>query len=258
MLCGVGCVIKYYIGHAVDKTISNRTGGGGVVTAMLINALNQGLITEAILVKNSAPLPIRARCTTASDIMSCSGSKYIYRPFVPEGLSNRSAVVGLSCEFNKKPVPFYKVGLFTGLCCGEKAYDELFQILGIRKKDIVQHRFREKKKNIIVLRNGKEITYPTSWWLSYAYSCENSNLTPRPSCIRCRDNTNHHSDISVGDWSFGKSVVLIRNERGQELFDSAIWNEYIQINAITELEFIKKKTNSRSYVQKEIKGGFAL
>lgn len=186
------------------------------------------------------------------DISSLRGSKYIQAKMgdcynqVKEDLNDGKSVLftGTACQVN---------GLFSFL---GKKYSNLFTI------DVICHgaptpkywqKFIEGKKVQKINFRAKD-----GGWENYTYGMKlNDTYIPydknkfmslyvkdyaiRPSCYECVCKQNKKSDITLGDfWGIekiepsmsdnkGTSVVFVRTQRGQELFDSKknriIWKE---------------------------------
>ncbi len=118
---------------------------------------------------------------------------------------------------------YNSVKLLIGLMCSE-CFDfetlvekHLHRELGLNLKDIIK--INIKGKMIITMKNGQILTLPLTEVKKYA----------RKSCISCSDFSSELADISVGGLGLeGWSFVVVRSERGEELFSSAEKAKIIQ------------------------------
>ncbi len=79
----VGVVRECYSGYAVDPKIRDKSYAGGVLTAMLVSALESGEIDAAVVTGFDIERPWRVVtkiATTAKEIMESTGSKYQPHP----------------------------------------------------------------------------------------------------------------------------------------------------------------------------------
>ncbi len=254
-------IMEYFIARGIKHNASKKDGGGSVVTPLIVSAMNHSIIDKAFLVHCPVSKPRRKMCSSVEDVLNCRGSKYMFCLFDDVGLDKRTVVTGLSCQFSDEDVPYYKIGLFTGLCPSVRAYEYLYEIMGIEEKDIRLHVFRKlidgKMMNIIKMKDGRKIRYPTAWWTKIAYTNKAEELTPfGVSCMICKDNTNSNSDISVGDVKRGWSMVIVRTKKGKRLMDCATLRGYVEAKPIEYGDFLRMKGSSRAFRQKEILGGF--
>ncbi|MHA1242912.1 MAG: coenzyme F420 hydrogenase/dehydrogenase beta subunit N-terminal domain-containing protein [Promethearchaeota archaeon] len=107
---------SYSIGHyqklmaakSNDETVLRRAQNGGVVSSLLIHALESGLIDGVLLTDKDDkwfPKPVIAR--TPDEILSCVGSKYTisptlitYREAIREFKLEKLAFVGVPCQIH--------------------------------------------------------------------------------------------------------------------------------------------------------------
>ena len=106
----IGNYLNCYVGHATDYDIRYNSASGGLVTALLIFALEEGLIDGALVtrMKKDKPLepePFIAR--TREEIIEARGSKYCpvpanvaLREILEANEGERFAVVGLPCHIH--------------------------------------------------------------------------------------------------------------------------------------------------------------
>ncbi|MHA1378947.1 MAG: Coenzyme F420 hydrogenase/dehydrogenase, beta subunit C-terminal domain [Candidatus Helarchaeota archaeon] len=249
---------EYPLGHykritvakTTDEVISEIATDGGVVTSILLNLLEKGIIDGAILSKKTGPFsrePIIA--TTKQDIIDSAGSTFDtshsihemskYSTYTPTITSlkvsdekefKRLAVVGSPCQVTTMRkmqmlgvVPSNNIEYILGLFCTENfSFDKLHKEklekeLGIKIEDIKKVNIKEDL--IIELKNGKRVNV----------SFEKLEAYMRPACRVCKDYSNHFADISFGGLGSpdGFTTVLIRTKVGEEIYDRAVQQKYI-------------------------------
>lgn len=233
--------LGYYLtciaAQSTDKNVLSIAQNGGLVTTLLLHAMEIGMIDAAVVTirdENWMPRPIVAR--TPEEIKMAAGSKYVmsptvsaYRQVISDPSIKRVAFVGLPCQvralrkLERNPMVQEaggKIELIISLLCHRNfSYDCLF-------KNIIEERFGVKPSEIkkmdiwkgmlmVYTKDGKELSLPVRELRNCIW----------PSCEYCTDFTGILADISVGnaglvdnDWS----LVLIRSEKALKLVDSAI------------------------------------
>lgn len=267
----VGNFRKCYIGYANDQVLRHSSTSGGGVTALLMYALEQGLIEGAIVTRMEAGNPPRAKAfiaTTTDEILAAVGSKYCPVSFAEclRFLENgkRYAVVGLPChiygirklaEFNARIRN--SVSLYLGILCGGMpSYFGTLYILrnyDMEKHYITKFEYRGGGWPGRLLIRGKKQTpnrqveicvpYPEYWRDAYQF------FFPYR-CTLCHDGFNEFSDISFGDaWlprltkksKKGVSLIITRTEAGERFIQEAFQKGYVQINPIKVQDVIKSQ-----------------
>ncbi|TFG22476.1 MAG: hypothetical protein EU529_10325 [Promethearchaeota archaeon] len=258
----LGCYQRAIVARSSDELILKKAQNGGIITTLLIHALNTGYVDGVLLIDKDEdwrPIPVVAR--TAEQIIASSGSKYTIAPtLLPYGDAihkyklERLAFVGMPCQIQAvrklqiDPPLSNKLGKFKmilGLfCTSNYSYDLIKKYLKnnlglklgeIQKFDIIQG------KLIVLLRNGKIREIPLKDVKSYQW----------PSCQYCKDYTAEFADISVGSVGAPSekwNSVIIRSDAGKKLFDDVVTSKKIEFSNkidITKIEqaSLKKKSN---------------
>jgi len=227
-----GIYRRLVVAQAIDGKILSVSQDGGVVTALLLSALENGFIDSAIVsgVNKEKPfLPIPKLATTPSEILECAGTRYFYSPNIlalTDGLKQKKekiAFVGTPCQIHairniqmaglKKyanPLKFL-IGLMCSECFTYEGLMEkhIHETLSLNLHDI--RKMNIKGKMLVTTEFGVK-TVPLVEIKQYA----------RKSCSFCGDFSSELADISVGglgldSWTF----TVIRTERGEELFSNA-------------------------------------
>ena len=224
-----GHFVQAYFGYATDEAVRARASSGGIVSALLIHALETGQIDGAFLVRDTPGKPFSPSYELAADreaVLAAAGSKYWPAP-VAQRLGDilrgegRYAFVGVPCEIQalRKAQGVYKalqrkVAFSVGLFCGRRA-TILGQALtlrkfGLRPEDVVEMAYRRGDwpgHLVVRMRDGAEVHMPREAHLK-GFS---GHLCPHPRCVLCHDSLAELADISVGD-----SLRLEHERRGNE------------------------------------------
>jgi coenzyme F420 hydrogenase subunit beta len=246
---------------STDERILKVSQNGGVVSTLLIHALERGIIDGALLTgvdENWYPKPFITR--TPEEILSCTGSKYtisptlsIYKNAVEVFELGKLAFVGMPCQIKaarklqlSSPLSTEngKFTLIIGLFCYSNYSYDLMRVyvqeqLGIplntvKKIDVSRGKFYVYKND------GSVVETPIKNTKKYDWS----------SCRYCKDYCAETADISIGsvgayknDWN----SVILRTDIGKELFNEAVGAKKIKISQEIdqmkiEKESMRKKT----------------
>jgi coenzyme F420 hydrogenase subunit beta len=257
-----GVYRRLALAQAKNEEILKMGQDGGVVTALLLFALKNGLIDGAIVAGTSLEkpfLPVPRLATTSEEIVKCAGTKYCYSPNIlalaeaVEQKKTNIAFVGTPCEVRAvrrmQMVGLRKfvapVKFVIGLMCSECfAYEGLVkkhlgETSGLNLNSI--RKINIKGKMLITTELGVK-----------TISLAEAKQYARASCRFCDDFSAELADISAGglgldDWTF----VVLRTEKGEELFSKAektgilnvktVDNELNALNLLNKLSKKKKE-----------------
>lgn len=254
-----GIALNTYIGKAVNRKLFSNAQSGGVVSAILDRALENGFIKSAITVSMKPGIPPRPFVNVSKNIQEIiKGQKSKYSP-VPLLVFLRKlktedcpiAVVGTSCHIHglrnilDKIPKFRNSILFTvGLICDRvltyAAIDYLIAKSKIdRNFDAILH-FRDKSVSgypgdvHVIPVNGKSVVIPSN------FRIEIKNYFTPARCRICFDKMNVFSDITVGDphgiscidKKLGETAFLVRTELGMNIVQSAFRDKAINFRPI--------------------------
>lgn len=159
----LGNYFDCYVGHSTTESIRFSSSSGGIVTQLLLYALNSGFIDGALITQMSAKTPLEPEvfiARTREKIISGSKSKYC--PVnISMGLKHilkfdgRYAVVGLPCHihgirkaqlYNKKLAE--RIVLTIGLFCARATCFEGTQFylksIGVSKSSLISISYRDQ------------------------------------------------------------------------------------------------------------------
>lgn len=281
----LGNYINCYAGYSTNEGIRYNSSSGGLVTALLIFALEEGIIDGALVtrMKKDKPLepePFVAR--TREEIIEASKSKYCPVPanvalkkIMESSDGERFAVVGLPCHIhgirkaqNLDKRLKEKVILTLGLMCGHtpnfKATEAFLDMhWNIKKEDVKKLDYRGSGwPGLLKCKlNGKDLSIDQNKCWKFIGS---SFFSP-DRCLICADFTAELADISFGDaWlpelrndKKGCSIVISRTASSEMILKQMIDRGKIVFRNSSRMEVIKsqfvpiynKKFNIKSYYQ---------
>jgi coenzyme F420 hydrogenase subunit beta len=245
-----------------DENVFRLAQNGGVVSTLLIHALETGLIDGVLLTnmdENWYPKPTIAR--TPDEILSCAGSKYTiapsiatYKDAVYDLKLKKLAFVGMPCQiravrklqlFSPLSEEYGKFKLIIGLYCSSNYSYDLMKLFvqgklkvplsKVKKIDISRGRFK------VYTQNGLTKEVPVKETMKYYWS----------GCQYCRDYSAEFADISIGSVGASKNdwnSVIFRTDIGTSLFNDALEAKKIILSNELDLsrierEALRKKTN---------------
>jgi coenzyme F420 hydrogenase subunit beta len=215
---------------------------GGVVSALVIHALESGVVDAALLTKYSerkGVLPRPAVARNREEVLACAGSKYTAAPTLSMlnellGTGEKIAVVGRPCQvtairkmqrYDDRP-EVKNIRLLFGLFClwalEYRRYasylNDQVDLKRVKKIDI------PKNDDFIVYTNGGTARVPIDKVKSFI----------RPTCQVCFDVTAELADISLGstEWQDDWNTMLVRSKAGDKLVQDAL-----KAKAISTKEF---------------------
>lgn len=262
----IGNYLNCYVGHSKDYGIRYNSSSGGLVTQLLIFALEKGIIDGALVTRMSDKDPLRPEpfiAKTREEIISASKSKYCPVPAnvaLKEILNSggRFAVVGLPCHIHglRKAMSMNRklresIHLTFGLMCsGNRSFlatEYVLQRLGTTKANVVKLDYRGDGylgSMRVKLKNGREKSVPyieyDRWLRSFFYL---------PRCTLCIDHTCEMADISFGDnclpefqeESVGSSIIICRTKPAEELVAAALSSGSIELSDVECSRVVQSK-----------------
>jgi coenzyme F420 hydrogenase subunit beta len=251
--------------RASDEMVHKMGQDGGLVSAILIWAMDQGYIDGALTSFLEGEVgEWKARPGVAAnrdEVLASAGSRYTYSAntlALPEararGLS-KLALVGMSCQSSVPPVMWHrKVGKVSkpiifniGLLCSKTFDDAIFEELfeakyGLRKQDMVKMNIKGVFQ--IWMRDGAY----------HEINLKECHAWTREGCNSCPDFAAEHADISTGgigkynDWT----LTIVRTDLGREIIQRMIADGSIEARpgdddpgAIALLRKLAEKSRAR-------------
>ena len=254
----IGNYLNCYIGHSTDYDTRYNSSSGGLVTQLLIFALEEGIIDGALVtrMKKDNPLepePFIAR--TREEIIEASKSKYCPVPvnialkeILESGEGMKFAVVGLPChihgirkaeQINKKLKE--KIVLHIGIFCDHTpnfwGTELLLERMKTKREEVIKLDYRGAGwpgSMKICLKDGEQLQLQSYWSFIGLYF-----FTPLR-CLMCSDGVCELADISFGDaWlpelsddKIGKSIIVSKNKIGEKILQMMKLKNKIEVNKV--------------------------
>ena len=268
----VGHFIEAYSARTKIKEISDICQDGGISSTCLHYLFENNKIDLALGAKMSNTLwrPEPVLLKNKEDILSTAGTKYVNNPNLQllnqnELKDKKIAVVGVPCQMQALlkskiyDIGFpslnninYRIGIF---CMESFSYESLLKICEKLNVDINNAKKMDinKGKFFVYTKNGEELNIPIK---------EISHLG-REDCEMCYDLTSESADISIGSIGSpsGWNTVLVRTEKGKELYEELISSNLIESKPIEDvkpglplLQRIagSKKNNSKKHINSKL------
>ena len=283
----IGNYLNCYIGHSTDYDIRYNSASGGLVTQLLIFALEEGIIDGALVtrMKKDNPLepePFIAR--TKNEIIEASKSKYCPVPanialkeILKSNEEEKFAVVGLPCHIHgiRKAEQINnslkeKISLHIGIFCGHSpnfmATKFLLRQTNIKEEDIRELNYRGEGwpgKMYIELKNGNEkfIKYGEYWDKGFGlYFFPNR-------CTLCCDGICEFADVSFGDaWlpelrkdeAIGKSIIISKTKIGDEILQKCHAKKKIGLNKIAVEKVIASQKTMLNFKKRSFQARLSI
>ena len=243
----IGTYKKIVIAQATDNAAEKRFQYGGVVSALIIYALEKGHIKSAVLTdRGNHRSPAGKLVKNREDVLDCVGSRYsgsgslsALNTAISAGES-RLGVVGLPCQMEalarmKRMTPdgeerSNRIGLRIGLFCTWAIdYRRLNMFLKnkgvegpIQKYDIPPP---PAEKFQVQNENG---------WIDFPLS--DIRQIVQKGCGLCQDMTAEWADISVGavEGRDGWNTVVVRTDTGSRIMNMAIEDDRLLTSHLPE------------------------
>jgi len=228
-----GIYRRMVIARTRDDRVRKVCQDGGVVTSLLLYALNEGIIDGAVVSGLDREKPLMAAprlAESAEEIIESAGTRYTYSPnmlalkdAVARGKKSL-AFVGTPCQIQAvRRIQALPLGRFArrlnftiGVFCSECfSYEGLVnglmkEELGINPKEV--KKVNIKGKLIITTVRGDVKTVSLKEAKKYVSNCVSA----------CQDFSAELADISVGGLGLdGWTFVILRTERGEKIFEEA-------------------------------------
>jgi len=243
----VGYFKEAYVAQTKVKEISEICQDGGISSTALHYLFDKGKIDLAFgaTMSDDPWRPEPMMLASKEDILATAGTKYVNNPNLKllkeKGLDDKKlAVVGVPCQmqallkseiydigipsFNSVE---YRIGIF---CMESFSYEgllKIYEMLNINANDVKKTDIN-KGKFFVYPKNGEPLSIPI----------KEINHLARHDCELCFDLTSESADISVGSIGApaGWNMVLIRTEKGKELYDGLIKEGLIESKDVKDVK----------------------
>ncbi|MDR7665075.1 Coenzyme F420 hydrogenase/dehydrogenase, beta subunit C-terminal domain [Methanosarcina sp. Z-7115] len=274
----IGNYQNCYTAYSKDTKIRYNSSSGGLITQLLISALEKGIINGALVTRMSKSKPLEPEpfiARTKEEIIEASKSKYcpvpvniVLKEILNSDTNEKFAIVGLPCHIRgirkaqrvneklRKSIIFC-LGIFCNHTPHFLATNLFLQRYNINKEDIVTLNYRGEgwpgfmtvntTKSTLKIPQGKSWTFIGSYF-----------FYPK-SCLICSDGLCELSDASFGDaWLpeyssdiKGTSMIIIRNKKILYILDT-MKNE-IEIKKIDSDKVVQSQARMLCFKKKSLK-----
>ena len=262
----LGPVLEVWQGHATDSEMRHRGSSGGVLSALATYCLEHeemAFVLHTGVDENRPWLNKTVMSRTRGEILSRAGSRYA--PASPgdslaqiENSDRPCVFIGKPCDTaavfklrDQRPVLDRNLGLvLTFFCAGTPSTQGTLDLLhqfGVKRSSLTQLRYRGEgwpgRFTVTHDRGENSLSYDESWGKLSHY---------RPlRCQLCPDGVGRIADISCGDaWHDfngtgdpGRSLVIVRTERGREILHRAMTAGYVRLTAATTSDVLAAQPN---------------
>jgi len=258
-LAGQGQMLGPYMDIVAARSAFpvERKQSGGAVTAILVNALEEGLIDAVVTVTRDpwTMKPSSAVITSAEELVLHAGSRYSWgvpllaslKEAVVTRKYRRIAVVGVPCVARATQAirtsehdllrPYAKaIRLVIGLFCTETFdYAKLVEGKLQSEREIEPweiNRLDIKGKLDVYLQDERQLSIPLA----------ELEEAVRPGCHVCTDFTAVEADVSAGAVGSpgGYTTLIIRNDIGRGFVDRAVWRGKLSTGSNVDLAVIER------------------
>ncbi|MFC1927134.1 Coenzyme F420 hydrogenase/dehydrogenase, beta subunit C-terminal domain [Chloroflexota bacterium] len=261
----IGLYRRIVAARTKDAGIEGACQNGGVVTTLLLYALDSGLIDGALVVGRDAWAPVACIAKTRDEIIRASGTKYGVVPVLKElraavvdrGLS-KICVVGSPCHIQSirylkhKGLPLASsVKLTIGLFCRENyEYACITEKIGAKGVDLNQVDKLDVSDRFNIYVAGNKLSFP----ITEAKSC-----VPRH-CLVCQDFAAELADIAIGSGGSaeGWSTVIIRTQEGEKVFAGVAEEGLVETEEIGDIVEVREIAGRKKEKAKQTEETFRL
>ena len=275
-----------YIGYAADHAIRYNSSSGGMVTALLLHALEAGTIDGVLVTRTRPDRPLQPEpfvARTREEVISAARSKYCPVPanialkeILAAKEGERFAVVGLPCHLHgmRKAEAVDErlrraIRIHFGLFCEHADTflntDFMLGRYGIKSEAVARLDYRGRGwpgSMVIEKKDGTQTTVPLRRWLIW-----HALRLSVPKCCRlCCDETAELADISFGDaWlpelqhdHVGTSIIVSRNEVAEQLLRDAALRGRVVLEKANPRDVVRSQIDALYRKKKEISAHIRL
>ncbi len=253
-----------YISRGTRKDIQEHAMIGGTTLSLLLYALKTSLIDAAIITdfKHNQRFPTGKIVTSEKDLLNSGGSKYLptmslssLSEVIEDTAIQSLAITTLPCQAYairkfgsdlKTATLNSKIKLVISLFCGSgvPSKEDLkiyFQKKGLEENFSNLEALKRRTKRFWRLnpQDQERYIYRTESGKEYDFSSRRILKTKsRENCrLLCPDYTGYFADISIGGAGISSNITVTRTELGEQLFQDALRDGYIQQNKFNFLNY---------------------
>jgi coenzyme F420 hydrogenase subunit beta len=275
----IGNYMNCYIGYSTDSSIRYASSSGGLVTQLLVFALEEGIIDGALVTRMKKERPLEPEpfiAKTREEIIEASKSKYCPVPantglkkILESKNGEKFAVVGLPCHIQgvRKAEQIDKtlrdkIVLHIGLFCNHTPNflgTELYlKKVNVKKDEVIKLDYRGDGWPgfmSVYQKDGSTKNFTNYWSFASSY------LFYPERCLMCNDGICELADISFGDaWlpefqddKIGTSIIVSKNEIGEKIIQEMVSKNKINLSSIHVKKVMKSQSEMIYFKKKNIK-----
>lgn len=273
----IGNYLHCYIGYSADDNIRYNSASGGLVTQVLLYALESGMIDGALVTRMSKKKPFEAEpfiAKTREELLDASKSKYCpvsaniaLSDIIKSEKGKKFAVVGLPCHIQGvrkaeeiDPELKNKIILHVGLFCNHTpnfwGTEILLRKIKADKESITKLDYRGEGwpgiMKICSTNSEMIINFFDSWRIIGSFFFYPTR------CLMCSDCISELADISFGDaWldelhydKKGTSIMISKNQMAENILQQMKQDGIIELTEIEEQKVIESQLAMLHYKKK--------
>lgn len=273
----IGNYINCYVGYSTNYHIRYNSASGGLITALLIFALENGLINGALVTRMKKDKPLEPEsfiARTKEEIIGAKGSKYCPVPanialkgILDSKKGEKFAVVGLPChiqgirkaeQLNKKLKE--KIVMHLGIFCNHApnlwATKLFIKRLKLRENELnkLDYRGEGYPGSMKIFQENINHIVPLSKYGGFI----GTHFFHPTRCLMCSDGICELADISFGDaWLpefsdeiIGKSILVSKSQAGEQLLQAMISKNEIELERISVNKLIQSQATMLRFKKK--------
>ncbi len=242
----VGPYLEYFVGWSTLPGGGNAFQYGGVVSALLIQALEDGLIDSAVVTKAADNFPQSMTAHNHREILNAGRSKFALSPTNKEANktstnpTRRLGAVVLPCQstgLRKKQLQprddgvdegriILNLGLFCTWAISQRGWRSLVRRY-VGNGTVQRIDIPPPPANVMEISVDHE---------KKVLSLDEVRSFIRPACQVCLDMTAENADLSVGmvEGREGFNTILVRTELGKSLLKKAVQSGFIKLEPLDD------------------------
>ncbi len=264
----IGEYQNLYLAHSNNNNVRVNATSGGCINAFVRCLLDKSIVDCVLTVKYDKKSPIEACATVitsenSEDLLTQPrdfSSRYVIVPILSELKKlrkrfNKIAVVGTPCQLraivsDPKNNDIFKIGITCSGGMSYKATEEYKRVNNMSRATMYYRGNGWPGYNTLI---SGEKTIENVHTGSYFEQMFSSQIFKNPGCRYCKDHFAEFSDISCCDfWNsvelkkeiIGNTCVIVRCNRGKEVFDKSTTENYIEIvRELNEEETLKTQAS---------------
>ena len=230
-----------FLARAADPELHEAGQDGGLVSALLVYALEHDMIDAALVSylegDGSTWKAVPGVARNRAEVLASAGSRYTYSANTLayadlEKEDERIALVGMSCQSSVPPVMKQRkagkvarrLALSIGLLCSKTFDDAIFE-------DLLQAKYGLERKHIKKMNIKGRLQVWTHDGGYHEVPLKECHAWTREGCKMCPDFAAEHADVSTGgigkynDWT----LTIVRTDTGRELIERMLADGAIEV-----------------------------